>query len=252
MTQKDPFYAMSIPRGEPTPIPTEADIPLLHPIPIPGGDPNTFQTGENINQNENQGDNNLTSSCKTRQNVGTYKDGPAITHHLPIDNELYKLAHNATLSNVCLHPIPDISNQGFFNDYQPQQKIQQQFLAECYLLQETWFSDPNCFKTFTDSIILDTWDTDEINFSKIKDPHILTACATSSKINEDNPSFNTLTCGPFQVQFWKAMYNKLVTLIQVFDCWDYVPRTPTMKVLPSTLTFEIKCYPDVGIKKFKA
>jgi hypothetical protein len=120
MTQADPFHAMNITGGEPTTIWTEADIPFLHPIPIPGGDPNTIPTGEIINENENQGDNNLTSSGRPCQNVGTYKDGPIITRHLPFDDESYELAYNATLSNVCLHPIPAISNQGHFNDYQPQ------------------------------------------------------------------------------------------------------------------------------------
>jgi hypothetical protein len=57
------------------------------------------------------------------------------------------------------------------------------------------------------------WDTIEMYFNKIKDPHILAACATSSKLNEDNPSFDTATRGPFQVQFWKAMYNELVALV---------------------------------------
>jgi hypothetical protein len=56
------------------------------------------------------------------------------------------------------------------------------------------------------------WDMDEMYFNKIKDPPILAAHATSSKINEDNLSFNTPTHGPFQAQFWKAMYNELVTL----------------------------------------
>ncbi len=59
------------------------------------------------------------------------------------DNELYEFAYDATHSNVCFYPIPAISNQGRFNSYHPQQKIHQQFLAECYLLQDTWFSDPN-------------------------------------------------------------------------------------------------------------
>jgi hypothetical protein len=91
-------------------------------------------------------------------------------------------------------------------------------MAECYLLQDTWFSDPNCFTAFTDSKILDTWDTHKTYFIKINDPRILATCATSSKLNEDNPSFDTATRGPFQAQFWKAMYDKLVTLVHEFDC----------------------------------
>jgi hypothetical protein len=194
----------------------------------------------------------LTSTGRLHQNVGTYMDSPMVTRRQPIDDESFELAYDTTISNVCLHPIPAISNQGHFYDYHTQQKIQQQFLAECYLLQDTWFSDPNCFTTFTDSIILDTWDMNEMYFNEIKDPRILKARATSSKLNEDNPSFNTATCGPFQVQFWKAMYNKLVTLVQEFDCWHYVPQTPTTKVLPSTWAFKIKRYPNGHVKKFKA
>ncbi len=60
-----------------------------------------------------------------------------------------------------------------------------------------------------------------------------------------------MTHGPFQAQ-WKAMYDKLVTLVQEFDCWDYVPQTPTMKVLPSTWAFKIKRYPNGHVKTFKA
>ncbi len=125
-------------------------------------------------------------------------------------------------------------------------------MVECYLLQDTWFSDPNCFTAFTDGIILNTWDTNETYFNKIKDPRILAACATSSKLNEDNPLFDSATRGPFQAQFWKAMYDEFITLVHEFDCWDYVPRTPTMKVLPSTWAFKIKRYPDGRVKKFKA
>jgi hypothetical protein len=204
---------MNFPGGAPTTILTEADIPFLHPIPIPGGDTRNFPPGENINENENQGDNGFTSSGRPCQNFGTNKDSPAITHCLPIDNESYELAYDATVSNICFPPIPAISNQGCFNAYHPQQKIQQQFLAECYLLQDTRFSYPNCLTAFTDSIILDTWDTNEIYFNKIKDPHILAARATSLKLNEDNPSFDTATRGPFQAQLWKAMYDELVTLV---------------------------------------
>jgi hypothetical protein len=48
------------------------------------------------------------------------------------------------------------------------------------------------------------------------------------------------------------MHNELVTLAHEFDCWDYVPQTPTMKVLPSTWAFKTKRYPNGHVKKFKA
>ena len=47
------------------------------------------------------------------------------------------------------------------------------------------------------------------------------------------------------------MRVKLNTLINVFDCWEYVPN-PGKNVLPSTWAFKIKCYPDGWVKKFKA
>ena len=81
---------------------------------------------------------------------------------------------------------------------------------------------------------------------------MLAACSASSKYNTDNPSFDTATRGPFQAQFWKAMYDELSTLIQEFDCWDYVPCTPDMNILPSTWAFKIKRYPDDRVKKLKA
>jgi hypothetical protein len=45
--------------------------------------------------------------------------------------------------------------------------------------------------------------------------------------------------------------KKLKTLIQDFNCWDYVPQTPDMNILPSTWAFKIKCYLNDHIKKFK-
>ncbi len=50
MMQADPFHAINIAGGEPTTISTEANNPFLQPIPIKGGDPNTFPTGDNINE----------------------------------------------------------------------------------------------------------------------------------------------------------------------------------------------------------
>jgi hypothetical protein len=82
------------------------------------------------------------------------------------------------------------------------QKLQQSFLAECYLLQETWFVDPACLYTMSDNLNLDSWDSGESHyFNNILDPCLLAARSVSSKYNEDNPSFDTATRGPFQAQF---------------------------------------------------
>ena len=41
-------------------------------------------------------------------------------------------------------------------------------------------------------------------------------------------------------------------LQQDLDCWELVPRTEKMNVLPSTWAFKCKRFPDGRIKKFKA
>ena len=97
----------------------------------------------------------------------------------------------------------------------------------------------------SDNLNLDSWDSGESHyFNNILDPRLLAARSASSKYNEDNLSFDTATHGPFQAQFWKAMRDELATLTQDFDCWEYVPRTQEMNVLPSTWAFKIKHYLD--------
>ena len=58
-------------------------------------------------------------------------------------------------------------------------------------------------------------------------------------------------CGPFQEIFWQAMRIELNTLINEFDCWEYVPN-PGKNVLPSTWAFKIKRYPDGWVKKIQS
>jgi hypothetical protein len=140
--------------------------------------------------------------------------------------------------------------------YHPEEKLQQQFLAECCLLQDKWFINPDCFSSIADNMAIDTWDDGDEScyFNEISDPQILEACSKTSKAKEtDNmPSFDTAIRSPFQAQWWKAMYDELVTIIINFECWDYVKRMPNMNVLPSTWAFKIKWYPDGRVKKFKA
>ena len=55
---------------------------------------------------------------------------------------------------------------------------------------------------------MDPWDeSDKIYFNEIVDPRILAAreVPTKSKYNDDNPSFDTATRGPFQAEFWQAI-----------------------------------------------
>jgi hypothetical protein len=194
----------------------------------------------------------LPAAGQPQQNVGTYKDGLAIIRHLPIDGESYDLTFSATIISKYAHPVPAVSNQGHFTDYHPHQKPQQCFYAECYLLQEPWFAEPTCLDALSHNLTLDSWASGGLYFNDISDPRLLAACSASLKYNKDNLSFDTATCGPFQAQFWKAMYDELTTLIREFNCWDYIRHTPDMNVLPSTWVFKIKRYPDGHVNKFKA
>jgi hypothetical protein len=163
---------------------------------------------------------------------------------LPINRESYDLTFSATIINKYAHPVLAVLNQGRFIDYHPHQKLQQFFLAKCYLLQELWFADPTCLDVVSHNLTLDSWASGGLYFNDISNPRLLAACSASSKYNKDNPSFDTAMRGPFQAQFWKAMCVELTTLVCKFDCWDYVLCSPDMNVSPSTWAFKIKRYPN--------
>jgi hypothetical protein len=130
-----------------------------------------------------------------------YKNGPAKICRLPIDGEEYKLAFNVDVISDWEKSIPAISNTiHITKDFHPHQKLQKGFLAECFLLQDAWFDDPTCVSELSDHLKMDTWDREGIYFNDIVDPRILKTCKYT-KVNEDNPSFNTATWGPFQAEF---------------------------------------------------
>ncbi len=108
-------------------------------------------------------------------------------------------------------------------------------------MQDRWFDDPSCFSSIPNIMNLDSWDYGEggYYFNDISDPCILEARSKTSTGTDDTPSFDTAIRCPFQAQWWKAMYDELVTIMIDFDCWDYVPRTPDMNVLPRTWAFKI-------------
>jgi hypothetical protein len=118
-------------------------------------------------------------------------------------------------------------------------------------MQDSWFKDPTCMAAMTTNLILDSWETDEYYFNDVPDPRVFEARVKKSRYNEDNPSFDTATCGPFQAQLWQLMKIEFNTLTKDFDCWEYVPYLGK-NILPSTWEFKIKQYPDGQVKKFKA
>ncbi len=145
------------------------------------------------------------------------------------------------------------THPGVQTKYHPTQKISKASLLECYLPQDDWTSDNNYLHSLDSNIVLNLWESNgEPTILEVIDPHLLAARTVSLNYNEDNPSYDTATRGPFQAEFWQAMRVKLKTLTKDFDCWSLVPQTPGMNVLLSTWAFKIKRYPDGTVKKFKA
>jgi hypothetical protein len=206
-----------------------------------------------VPEGDSIGVSNESNFCRPRRsNVGTYKDGPANIRKFPIDGEAYDFAFNVNVINNWEQPVSAVKNRGGFSKHiHLTHKVAKSFITECYLLQDPWFVDPACVSDTSKHLVFDSWDSEGFYFNEIFDPRLLAARSTASKYNEDNPSFDMATHGPFQEEFWKAMRVELDTLINKFDCWEYVPH-PGTNVLPSTWAFKIKRYPDGRVKKFKA
>jgi hypothetical protein len=111
---------------------------------------------------------------------------------LPIDGEEYDFSFSSI--SEWDQPVPIIANRGNIQTkYHPQQGIQKSFLAECYLLQNCWASDPDCIHQICSNITLDSWESDDIYLTDIQDPRLLAVHSLASKYNEDNPSWETAT-----------------------------------------------------------
>jgi hypothetical protein len=118
-----------------------------------------------------------------------------------------------------------VANKGQISkQFHHQQKINKGFLAECYLLQNPWFEDLTCLTSLSNNLTLDSWESDYPTFNDLSDPRILAARTNTSKYNDDNPSFDTATHGPFQAEFWQVMRVESNTLENECDCWELVPH----------------------------
>jgi hypothetical protein len=80
----------------------------------------------------------------------------------------------------------------------------------------------------------------------------LAFAAKSSSNSEDNPTYDEAMQGIYKHEYIEAAKVELHTLQNDLDCWELVPRTPEMNVLPSTWAFKCKRFPDGRVKKFKA
>ena len=121
------------------------------------------------------------------------------------------------------------------------------FLTSLPILQDCWSDVGDDFLALHQHIDRDPFDS---RLVESFDPRVLSARA--SKYNEDNPSWSMAMQGDHQQEYYDAMGTEIHTLDDEMHCWDYVERTPNMKVLPSTWAFKCKRYPDGRIKKFKA
>ncbi len=82
--------------------------------------------------------------------------------------------------------------------------------------------------------------------------HELSPYAFSARAGAaDTPNWNEAINGDNAEGFWGAMLKEITTLNDL-DAWTLVPRTPDMKVLPSTWAFKIKRYPVGLIRKLKS
>jgi hypothetical protein len=115
--------------------------------------------------------------------MGTYKDRPSIIWRLPINGESYNLAFSSTIVYEWEKSVPAVANQGQVTEYHPNQKNPKSFLAECYLMQDSWFKDPTCMAVMTNNLILDSWKTGKYYFNNVTDPCILEARVKQSRYN---------------------------------------------------------------------
>ncbi|EJK75839.1 hypothetical protein THAOC_02428 [Thalassiosira oceanica] len=115
------------------------------------------------------------------------------------------------------------------------------------ILKDAWSDVGSDFRALHQHIVRDPFDS---RLVESFDPRVL--AARSSKYNEDNPSWTMAMQGEYQHEYFQAMETEIRTLDDDMHCWDYVERTPGMKVLPSTWAFKCKRYPDGRVKKFKA
>ncbi len=130
----DPIEDIDFPRVNPTKNPAiMSPVDELNPandniFPTPTNfyPPNPSQVSERVNDIEqvSEGVNDIKpaaisegeetaqngeTSTRPQQNVGMYKDGPAIIQQLPIEGESYDLAFNSNIVNDWENPVPAVA-----------------------------------------------------------------------------------------------------------------------------------------------
>ena len=102
---------------------------------------------------ERVADNVLSNTGQPCRNVGNYKQGPAKIRCLPIEGE----QHDFSFSVISDWEKPNsvsANHSQFQTNYHPKQRVHKSFLAECYLLQDSWIDNPDCHYDIYSNVIL--------------------------------------------------------------------------------------------------
>ncbi len=163
---------MGFPEGVPVGLPEGVPDGFQEGVPVklPEGveptkqGPTTYGSAEqdNIPKDAPQVDNippDPPSTGPRRQNIGTWKDGPAKIRISPMDNESYKL--HILLDNSCDSPAAFVTNQGHITIQQQPQWILKSTLFACMLLQDPWVN----YNDLYGCIAMDLWDSTQMNDS---------------------------------------------------------------------------------------
>jgi hypothetical protein len=97
----------------------------------------------------------LSATGRPCQNVGNYKQGPAKIRRLLVEGEQYDFSFLVISEWEQPRSVSKNRSNNQANFY-PTQRVNKSFLAECYLLQYTWFDNPSCPQHIYSNVILDS------------------------------------------------------------------------------------------------
>jgi transposase InsO family protein len=156
----------------------------------------------------------LTLRRNPTRNTGSWKDGPAKLRTCPIEGEDYDFTFS---SSSDVQATAFIARRGLRKSQPLPNKLSKLDMLDCYLLQRCWTAgDTQCYPHHHMSL------DDESDVDIVSDPRVLETylnTATSSKYDEDNPSFDMAVNGPFQGEFYEAMCTELTTIADDFKCY---------------------------------
>jgi hypothetical protein len=157
--------------------------------------------------------------------------------------------------------------------YQPTGRLVYRDLVEASVLNSPWTNFASAFTVgYSGTALLAPFTNDA---SKLSDPQMqriqstlepdlspldtddfspafispLVFSAKSAANSEDNPTYEEAMTGAHKHEYTDAARVELHTLQDELDCWELVPCLDCINVLPSTLAFKCKRFPDGRIFK---